>query len=194
MKLKVYILDTRKISLDILLSSPYVSKEESLLFDKYKNEEVKKEKIASLILKNKYIGQYYLSEQGKPLSKDKYFNISHSHGLVTLVIDSLPIGIDIELIREVDNKLISYISNEEEERYIKDNQSFFEVWTNKEALMKCIGIGINQKPNNIPGLPVNSKRIYQGQVYFNKTVIYDNFVIAISRNKDEDYSLEIIKE
>ena len=43
-----------------------------------------------------------------------------------------------------------YISTDEEYEYIKDDKSFFEIWTNKEALSKCIGIGLTKKVKEIP--------------------------------------------
>lgn len=194
MVLKIYFIDCANISLDILLNSSYLSDKDIDSFAKYKHELTKKEKIVSTILKNKYIGDYYIDENGKPLSKDKYFNISHSHGLVTLVIDDVPIGIDIERIRSVDKDLIDYISNNEEKEYIHDEVSFYEIWTSKEALVKAEGKGIKQKPRLIPGLPLNNIRKYGDNNYYSKTLKYLDSVITVTRKKDEDFSLDIIME
>lgn len=194
MNLKIYMMDCSNIPLDVLLSSSYLSPLEKMSFDKYKSIETKKEKIVSSILKNKYVGPYYISESGKPLSDSKYFNISHSHSMVAIVIDIVPVGIDIEKIRPVEKDLIDYISNEEEKKYIHDDQSFFEIWTNKESLVKSLGSGIKERPNKIPGLPINSKRIYKNEVYYNKTFEYLDYVVSISRKVDEDFVVEFIKE
>ena len=194
MVLKIYALDCINIPLDVLLSSPYISELEKISFDKYKNESTKKEKIASSHLKNKYIGKYYLNEHGKPMSDDIYFNVSHSRGRVVLVIDEVPVGIDIEVIREVDDSLKNYISNNEEKNYLKDNETFFNLWTNKEALVKADGTGINKTVNKIPGLPINGTREYEGKVYFNKTIKYKDAVITVSHQKNEDFTLEVIEE
>ena len=35
---------------------------------------------------------------------------------------------------------------------------------------------------------------YKGKVYFNKTVKYQDYVITISRQKNEDFEIEIIGE
>ena len=194
MKLKIYLLDYSLLSLDYLLGSSYLTSLDKESFNKYTVENVKKEKIASTILKRKYIGDYYLNEFGKPLSKDKCFNISHSHGYIALVIDTVNIGIDIEKIRDVDSDLMDYISNVEERNYIHDNVSFFEIWTNKEALVKASGTGIRNKPSSIPGLPLNGIIVYNNKNYFNKTIRYNDLIITTSKEDVNDYDIEIIKE
>lgn len=194
MNLKIYIVDSSNISLDVLLSSHYISDLEKLSFDKYKHLETKKEKIVSSILKNKYIGEYHIDDNGKPISKDKYFNISHSHSLVVLVIDKVPIGVDIEKIRPVEDDLINYVCNESEKSYVKDPETFFEIWTNKEALVKSHGTGVKQKPSEIPALPVNGVRKYKNKEYRNHTIRYKDFVITVSRCDKEQYNIKLIEE
>lgn len=180
--------------MDYLLGSSYLTSLDKESFNKYTVENVKKEKIVSTILKRKYIGDYYLNEYGKPLSKDKCFNISHSHGYIALIIDTANVGIDIEKIRDVDSDLMDFISNVEERNYIHDNVSFFEIWTNKEALVKASGTGIRNKPNSIPGLPLNGIIVYNNKNYFNKTIRYDDLIITTSKEDVNDYEIEIIKE
>lgn len=194
MNLKIYIMDCNNIPLEVLLSSPYISMLEQSSFDKYKNELTKKEKVASSILKNKYVGKYYLNEYGKPLSDNCYFNVSHSHGYVALVVDTVPVGLDIELIREVDKDLISYSTSEEEKEYVHDNVSFFEIWTNKEALVKANGKGIKQKIDQIIGLPINGTRTFEGLTYFNVTSRYHDIILTVSRQDNINFTFNVIKE
>jgi len=193
-ELKIYLLNYQNVSFDYLLNSKYFSILEKASFEKYKNENVKKEKIVSAYLKNKYIGEYHLNEYGKPVSDNVFFNISHSHGYIVLVIDQAPVGIDIEKIRAVEEDLRNYISNEEEKQYIHDDESFFEIWTNKESLVKANGNGINQKPNLIPGLPINGPRIYQDKTFFNKTIKYQDLVITVSREGNDEFDINVIQE
>lgn len=194
MKLKIYLLNYQDLSLDYLLNSSFLTSADISSFQKFNNENVKKERIVSTILKHKYIGEYHLNEYGKPLSNDKYFNISHSNGYIALVIDEVPVGIDIEKIREVDDSLIEYISNEQEKEFIKDNESFFQVWTNKEALVKAYGSGIKEKIKTIPGLPLNGIRIYKGYKFYNKTINNNDLIITISRESKIEFDIDIIKE
>lgn len=194
MNLKVYLLDYRSLPLSFLMDCKYLSELEKISFEKYKNENVKKEKIVSAILKNKYIGDYHLNEYGKPISNNTYFNISHSDGYIALAIDQVPVGIDIENIRNAEEDLRNYISNDEEKKYIHDDESFFEVWTNKEALVKANGNGINQEIKTIQSLPLNAIRTYDNKTYFNKTIKYQNLVITVSRASSDDFNINIMEE
>ena len=109
-------------------------------------------------------------------------------------MDQVPVGIDIEKIKPVEEDLKEFVSNEEEKLYIHDDQSFFEVWTNKESLVKANGKGINKKPNTIPGLPINGLRVYENKTFFNKTIKYKDLIITISRESSDDFDIGIVKE
>lgn len=183
--------DTSNVTIDNLLNSSYLSIVDKLSLEKYKNKETKKEKIVSTIFKNKYIGEYKINEHGKPISENRFFNISHSHGLVVFIEDVVPVGIDIEQIQAVKNGLIDFVSNKEEKNYIHDEQSFYEIWTNKEALVKALGTGIKVRPNQIPGLPINDKRTFEGNTYINHTIRYQNYLISVSRQSEQNYTLEV---
>ena len=190
-ELIIYLINSNEISLETLLESFYLSPIEKESFEKYKVESVKKEKIVSYYLKKKYVGSYEVDVNGKPISNHKYFNISHSHGYVVLVIDDAPIGIDVETIRPVNKSLVDVVTNKEEKEYVYDDASFYEVWTNKEALVKAYGSGIKQRPDTIPGLPVNGVRSYKDKLYFNRSIRYQDVVISVSRQSSEDYSIKI---
>ena len=193
-KVDVIYIDLNKIDINRFFYSDYLSNDDRKSFEKYSNPEVKKEKIASLYLKRKYIGKFVIDDNGKPLSKDKFFNISHSHGLVVICIDKLPIGIDVELIRKYDDSLKNFVSSEEENEYITDEMRFFEVWTNKESLVKAYGTGIKEDIKNIPSLPINGGRVYKSNFYMNKTILYNNFIITVSRQSKEDFEINLIGE
>lgn len=193
-RLSVLYFDTSNVTIDDLLKSPFLSIEDKLSFEKYKIDETKKEKIVSTIFKNKYVGEYEINEHGKPISENKFFNVSHSHGYVVFVLDNAPIGIDIEQIKSFNQSLIDFVSNDEEKKYIHDDTSFFEIWTNKEALVKALGTGIKIRPNQIPALPLNSQRVYEGKKYFNKTIIFNGYVLSVSSNSDEPFEIEMVQE
>lgn len=194
MNLDIHIIHVDDFSLQFLLNSFNFSIEEKEEFNKCTHERTKKEKIISILFKKKYIGKYYLNKFNKPISDDVYFNISHSHGYVAFIKDNVPIGIDIELVRKIKPDLISYTANEEEKKYIHDNSSFFEIWTNKEALVKAYGSGIKGKINLIPALPFNAKKNYHNRTYFNKTICYKGLIITVSREGNQAFNLNIVKE
>lgn len=195
-KILVHILNTNIISVDDLLSSIYLNDFDKSIFDKYKCVEVKKERIGSTILKNKYIKDYYVDDKGKPLSEHICFNVSHSYGYVIIAIDENPIGVDIEKIREVKDDLKQYISSLEEYKNIIDDKSFFKIWTNKESLSKCVGEGLNKNIKEIPALPFDGKREYLNKTFITNQIEYNNYIISITLESNQyDYiDIEIIEE
>ncbi|HHV14211.1 MAG TPA: 4'-phosphopantetheinyl transferase superfamily protein [Acholeplasmataceae bacterium] len=85
------------------------------------------------------------NENGKPLIEGINFNISHSHNLVAVAISSHEVGIDLELVEEKDNeKIAKKIMNEEEyQKYLKNKEYFYKVWTKKEAYLKRKGLALD---------------------------------------------------
>ena len=191
-KVNVYILDTRKCTLNELLSFANLSVEDEKSLDKFKIIDVKKEHVASIYFKNKYIGETYLNEYGKPLSKNVFFNISHSKGVVVLgVCKTRDIGVDVEVIRSKDEELVKYICNEEEYEFIKNEIDFFTVWTNKESLVKCLGTGIRNKIKTIPSLPVNGPKAFSNEEFYSKVIKNGNHVISLTLKGDKDFEYEL---
>ena len=188
-EVKVFLFDIENTKVD----ESIFSLEDKKQLEQFTNEKVRREKTLSLYVKRKYIGEHYLNESGKPLSKDKFFNISHKDQYLVFVIDEVPVGVDIEHLKPVKEGLINFIASEEEKMYIKDEQSFYEIWTSKEAITKANGKGIKQKIDTIPSLPLNDIHTFEGKTYCNRTAVFKDYVITVSREKNEDYRL-VIKE
>ena len=90
--------------------------------------------------------------------------------------------------------MMTVVSSREENEYITDERRFFEVWTNKESLVKAYGTGIKEDIKNIPSLPINGVRVYKSNFYMNKTILYNNFIITVSRQSKEDFEINLIGE
>ena len=192
---KIHFIDSNSLGLDDLLSSHFLNEEDLAVINRYKMDESKKEKAVSLIFKRKYVKDFYLSKEGKPLSNDKYFNIAHSKGVVVYVEElAHPIGIDIEVIRPSDENLRKYISSEEECECIKDDETFFEIWTNKESLAKAYGSGLNTNVKDIPALPLNGIKKYKDKIYRSKIIKYQKCVISISVESEDEFDYKIEPE
>ncbi|MBR3971324.1 MAG: 4'-phosphopantetheinyl transferase superfamily protein [Ruminococcus sp.] len=105
--------------------------------------------------------ELYTDEKGKPFIKGNplYFNISHSGTFIACAIDTKPLGIDIEVYREISAALTKHICTDDETKFIfktSDNindtdtlKRFFSVWTAKEAYLKCTGEGLSGGLKNI---------------------------------------------
>ena len=145
-------------------------------------------------MKNKYIKDYYLNEFGKPLSKDICFNISHSQGVVIFAMYEFDVGVDIEKIRTSQDDVRRYISNDEEYAYIKDDKSFYEIWTSKESLVKALGIGIKDNIKDIPALPINGVKQYKNQEFISRNVEFEDFVISVTTVRKGDFEIKVLKE
>lgn len=113
------------------------------------------------------------------LNTNLYFNISHSHNMIAIIISDNECGIDIEYIdegKDIDkivskvlskNEIVNYQNKEDKVKY------FFEIWTKKEAYFKMIGTGIQIKK-------LNSEMDLQ---FINTKIIYD---------KEQSYCLSYI--
>ena len=145
-------------------------------------------------------GNYYIDNNKKPLSDKCFFNISHSKNYVIFSFNKeYEIGIDIECIKNVNDGIIKYISNQNELNYIYNNDndkdvSFLEIWTAKESLLKCIGKGINNHLKDINSLPLNSIKQYENEYFSCKTIKYDNCIISVTIKSNEDFKIEIVQE
>lgn len=77
------------------------------------------------------------------------FNISHTKGLVVCAIGNRNIGIDAELIRPFEERLLRRVCSKKEQDYVLEvddiqvrEERFFRLWTLKESFVKAIGRGI----------------------------------------------------
>lgn len=88
-------------------------------------------------------------EFGKPYLAGSrvYFNMSDSGdvALYAVTLDA-EIGVDVERIRAIDGANISrrFLPEPEAAAVLADPESFFRVWTRREAYLKCIGVGLRR--------------------------------------------------
>ncbi len=94
---------------------------------------------------------------GKPAfvhSTELFFNIAHSGNWVVAAFDSYEVGIDIELMREIDLSIAKrFFCKEEYDSLLKKKPServpfFYDLWTLKESYIKAEGKGLS--------IPLNS--------------------------------------
>lgn len=87
------------------------------------------------------------NEHGKPYwNGGPYFSISHCKEGIAVAVDFQPIGVDIEFIRHADQDLILRVMRAREQQDIADaadpDRAFTRLWTQKEAVVKWRGTGI----------------------------------------------------
>ena len=192
-EIKIYIFDTKKFEFDELVKKFPISEQELTIFDSILNMRYKKEKYISHIMKKKFIGEYSLEKNRKPVSNNKFFNLSHSNGIVVLAISNeRNIGIDIEEIKPFNEDVKARIVNKKEKSYIQNDLNFYEIWTAKEAILKMDGCGLIYKLNLIPSLPLNSVKYFKNNSAFVKTFKLINQVVSIALEGEEPFDYTII--
>ena len=77
------------------------------------------------------------NENGKPLTDGVFFNISHSGDLVLCAVSDRPVGVDVERLRPVPARLAERFGT-------NDPETFFRLWTQMEARIKCRGVQIDR--------------------------------------------------
>ena len=100
--------------------------------------------------------RFALTQNWKPyaVGLDVHFNLSHSGNYVVCAVSDRPVGIDVEQMRIVREKLARKVCCELELEYLQDApgwkdpvtgralRRFFRIWTSKEAYFKWLGTGI----------------------------------------------------
>ncbi len=96
----------------------------------------------------------FIEEDGsKPrlaASSDWDFNLSHAGDYVVLALRRGPVGVDLELMREVremTSLVLRYFHPDESMAWIAlaeglRKEAFFVLWAAREAAMKCLGLGL----------------------------------------------------
>ena len=191
---KLYVADTDlgKKHFRFLLENVSVGQKEKAL--RYANEIDQIRSLLSSYLKNQLSREELLkNENGKPyFANGPYFNISHSGKYVLMVVSTAEIGVDIEEIKNKDMSSLIRIFNEAEAKMIKEHSDFYYLWCAKESLIKCMGSSIN-RIKEIPALPLNGVKAFNGKRYYVKTFIEDKHIISITRSSDEPFDIKIEK-
>lgn len=112
-----------------------------------------------------YMGEFFIDKFGKPhLSSsctELSFNLSHSGNQLAVAINrSGAVGVDIEVCkRTIPPNLLDYVftPSEIDRILIQDNwqSAFLCGWTQKEAILKCMGCGFSCEPKKIC-VPLNN--------------------------------------
>lgn len=204
---KIYILE---------LTSPICDKDKSLLLSELDNSELEtlpnpREKNFELSLIGKVLAKRIISDTtltpiksvlvgktklGKPVVKtpdnlNLDISISHSGNYLAVgICDNGQIGIDIELLKDVDFRVLKNCFSVSEEMYINSGKgitqrlgNFYEIWTRKEAYVKALGTGL-QRPMPLtqfyPGQTKPRTEIrYNNQQYYLSTLKEDKFVLTV---------------
>jgi len=191
---KIRILHTSLIKQNITFVLSFVDKNRRKTAEKFVHEKDKLLSLGAGFLMKKYLpeGEIEVKESGKPyLENGPFFNVSHSEDYVVFASDeSREVGVDIEKINE--NKIdgIRYVLDEEENK-IEDINALFQVWSNKESLVKCISYEL-KNIKDVKGIPLEGKRIVDEESYYTKSLIFNGYSLSLTLKGEEPFNIEII--
>ncbi|NUF14456.1 4'-phosphopantetheinyl transferase family protein [Acinetobacter lactucae] len=213
-QVQVYVCPVSRVPQDHMVLSHYLgflSSAEKLRYDQYHPKAARLFLISRVLVKTVLADKLGISPHqvniqlhpnGKPFvqgSKAVYFNITHSADVIILAVtEEGEIGVDIEQVdREFEWMRVDSVLAPIEIEWIKENeltdpfsvyQRFFQIWTLKEAYIKCTGEGMSRHLNKL-NFHVLSDRIdfqdstrdvQKTEEYHFQSYIYDhNFIFSI---------------
>ena len=126
-----------------------------------------------------------VDENGKPsLKNGGHISISHSGEYCALAVADAPVGIDIEQIGRVDDRIASRFFTETERQWAHgDAARLTVVWTVKEAVAKLDGTGIKMLWNSVDVTPlVNGNELdFNGKKIKAETENLDNYILSVCK-------------
>lgn len=186
--IKIYYTNTNNISLSELYLSR-VSGARRKKIDRIIPENQKKLSLGAGLLVSRLLPhneEIKTAHRGKPyIENGPPFGIAHSGACAILAIgDREPVGCDIEQMRRVDYfKIGKRVFNENELNKTASSknpqEAFFDLWTRKEAFIKCTGDGFHfeTKSLNVSDSPMFAE--YKGDKYYFKKYMLKSYIIML---------------
>ena len=88
-----------------------------------------------------------------PIPAALHFNLSHCKPAIACVLADHPVGVDIERIGRYEESLARYVLNDQEFAIVQQSPdphvAFIRYWTQKEAIVKLTGRGIDDDLKNL---------------------------------------------
>jgi len=132
------------------------------------------------------------SDKGKPSLKnhpDIYFSLSHSRNVVVCAVSDSEVGVDVQYIAPVSDKVAKRVLTDEEYDIFKKSsvkdEYFCEIWTIKESYLKKTGQGICTELRNLSADSVKAGTIHRGGDYICCVTGTDKRVRIVGREEIE---------
>ena len=116
------------------------------------------------------------------------FSLSHSGAMIVFAQASVPVGADVEEIRDMDLSVFHRFLNGNEKSLIASRAdpfpAFFTVWTAREAFAKQTGRGLSLFEEEEYRIDYDTERVFfHGKVLMFRTFRMDGHVISLCAEK-----------
>lgn len=131
---------------------------------------------------------WQFNEHGKPfIEGGPFFSLSHCKTGIAVAVAEEPIGIDIEHIRRADMDLIRRTMNADEVRLIANTNAntdiaFTRLWTQKEAVVKWQGTGI-ESFEQLQTILSDYQKMGVSENRHLQTIENENYIYSIANGK-----------
>lgn len=192
-KVNVYVISASLIKENLSFVLPYISKQRREKAEKYAFEKDQFLSLGAAYLLKRFLPSENIKEtaSGKPyLDGGPLFNVSHSNEYAVLAIHPFrDIGVDIEKIDDKNTRAIDYVLSDEE-KGVSGTNILFQIWSNKESLIKCISTGLKDI-KSVKGLPLDGVRVFNNESFYSKTMIYEGYSLSVTLKGKEPFNINI---
>lgn len=186
--MKLFLADISDISLEYM---QLLDNERRARTERYRLADDKKRCILAGLMTRRFLGNAEIlkNEYGKPfLSDGHFFNISHSGNYVLFALSDCEIGCDIEQFHYVNAVRTgrTVFTDGEMNLLLSDADrlgAFFNLWTKKESLLKCMGEGFHRSAKLVD---VRYDAFEEkGKSYFMKTWNFSDYTVSVCSVKND---------
>ena len=129
--------------------------------------------------------EYRYEASGKPVSEDVYFSLSHTVGAVIVAVSNNPVGVDLEMRKEIKADIAKKILTSDEFDFYnnhKTNEYLLDSFVRKESYFKMTGegIGLNLTKESVNDILNNSKQV---------ALCFDNYLSIITTKQKDLYDV-----
>lgn len=121
-----------------------------------------------------------VSPRGKPyVPGGPEFSLSHSGELAALAVSDRPVGLDLERVVPVSDAVKRRVLSQAELSWLESagEEGFSFLWTRKEAVLKCLGTGVDRPLRMLSVLP-GEDPAPEGVPLGLYTTRYDNYMLS----------------
>ena len=180
--MKIYLADTASV---LPRHRDYISAQRLQKTLRYRMPDDQKRCIAGSGLLRFFLGDTAILDNGfgKPVAENGVcFNLSHSGEWVLFAVDDRDVGCDIEQVCYVNSARMGKIVFTDRECAWIENApdkmgAFFDLWTKKEALLKCMGRGFHREAKSVE---VCGSNFADGEkIYYLKTLRFADYTVSV---------------